>query len=232
VTLQNGRVTLVEPPFSVRRIASRLRVLLASDRGEATQDDLLIREDQRPGHWLGLVYSASAPAPWAPAVDQGRGLTAVVPTCTADLRPIIDRVATGGEPEVLGAALAELIGEAGLIHLSARGDEWLFFWPRPERPLWLCSTLRLPPLWDLAATAQESPGHCFRVAAAGSDVVVTLPAGLSDWALGAASPGVPALVATEMADTVADGGPALLEAIAAQLHGRPGPAGAMVIEAR
>jgi hypothetical protein len=242
VTLQHGRVTLVEPPFSVRRIASRLRVLLAAgDRENEDQDEaerpaagdaLMVREHRRPGHWMGLL--AREGAGWAPAVAQSRGLTVVVPTASAEtLARLGDLLAASAEPESLAATLPPLVGtDAGVIHLSARADEWVLFWPRPERPLWLCSTLRLPPCWDLAATAQDSPGCCFRVPAAGGDVVVALAAGLSDWALGAASPGVPALVASELADTVADGGPALLEAIAQRLRGRPGPAGALVIEAR
>jgi hypothetical protein len=240
VTLQNGRVTLVEPPFSVRRIASRLRVLLAAGAGQSAApfqpDDIVIREHRRAGHWMGVLSSA-AEIPWAPAIDQTRGLTAVVRAAPAPageaLGPVVDLLVAGGEPDDLAAALPHLLGDdAGVIHLPARGDEWLLFWPRPERPLWLCSAQRLPPCWDLAATAQESAGCCVRIPAAGGDVVVALAAGLSDWALGAASPGVPALVPSELAETVADGGPALLEAIADRMRSHPGPAGALVIEAR
>jgi hypothetical protein len=248
VTLQNGRVTLVEPPFSVRRIASRLRVILASGPGQPPTSlhatvpggDLVMTEYQRPGHWMG-VLSLAEPDPaaprWAPGIDQGRGLTAVVRAGPGagdvDLEALVDLLTGGGAPEALADALPELVGpDDGVIHLPPRGDEWLLFWPRAERPLWLCSTMRLPPCWDLAATAQESPGRCLRVTAAGGDMVVALTAGLSDWALGAASPGVPALVPTELTDAVADGGPALLEAIAGRMRGQPGGAGALVIEAR
>src|SRR6185436_11159254 len=44
VSLQNGRVNLIEPPFSVRRIASRLRLMLAppgAERGEEERTSLI-----------------------------------------------------------------------------------------------------------------------------------------------------------------------------------------------
>jgi hypothetical protein len=248
VTLQHGRVTLIEPPFSVRRIASRLRVILASGAGQRllTEEaavpggELVIREHQRPGHWMGVV-SLAAPGspPWTPGLDQSRGLTAVVrngaPPDEQAMGALVELLTGGGAREALDAALPELVApDDGLIHLPPRGDEWLLFWPRTERPLWLCSTMRLPPCWDLAANAQDAPGRCFRIAAAGGDVVVALTAGLADWALGAAGPGVPALLPTELTDTVADGGPALLEAIAARMRGQPAAraTAALVIEAR
>jgi hypothetical protein len=235
VTLQHGRITLVEPPFSVRRLASRLRVLLAG--ASADEASVPVREHQRPEHWLGVLSPAAA---WTPLVDQSRGLTVVVPGRTAvagdALAPVAAAVASQhhlAAGEALAAALVPLLGEeAGMIHLGPRGDEWLLYWPRPERPLWLCSTQRLPACWDLGVTAYDSPGHVYRVAAAAGDVLVTMPAGLSDWALGAAGPGVPALVASELTEAVADGGPALLEHIGERLRGGSGPAGALVIEAR
>ena len=83
VTLQNGRVTLVEPPFSVRRIASRLRVMLAPpDGGDAPSAEvephgLAVHEHQRTAHWVGALSDGSAErASW---LDQSRGLTVLVP---------------------------------------------------------------------------------------------------------------------------------------------------------
>ena len=128
-------------------------------------------------------------------------------------------------------ALADLGMNDGLVHLAAQGDEWLIFWPLADRPLWLCSTQRLPPSWDLAATAQESPSRCFRVPAASGDVVVALPSGLAEWAPGAASAGAPAEIPAELAEALSDGGPAVLEVIEARLRGRESPF-TLVIEAR
>jgi hypothetical protein len=236
VTLQNGRVTLVETPFSVRRIASRLRVLLAEDGPTTDHGALALREHQCPGYWVGALLEAAAQgmAPW---LGERRGLTAVVPASEAALAPELlahvgELVARGGDPELVGGALAALPGIDGLIHLAPRGDEWLFFWPRAERALWLCSTQRLPACWDLAATAQESAGRCVRVPAASGDLAVTLPVTLTEWAGGAASPGVPAHVPAELVETFADGGPAVLEEIEAHLQGRPGSPFALVAEAR
>jgi hypothetical protein len=221
VTLQDGRVILVEAPFSVRRLASRIRVALAA--GNPSRDSAT-RELQRPGHWVGLVSGPRFPA-W---LDEGPGVTVVVgaaapPHPGARLRELLDR------GEEASGALPALLGEgAGLVHLTPRRDEWVLFWPSAARPLWLCSTVRLPPCWDLGVTAQDSPGRCLRLPATGGDVVVALPGDVGDWALGAASPGVPGGVsALELIEAAADGGPALLETVTERM-----PGGALVVEAR
>jgi hypothetical protein len=239
VTLQNGRVTLVEPPFSVRRIASRLRVIFADARGprrperRAARTEPVTREHQRAGFWVGAVLG-SAGIPW---VDQ-TGLTAVVPA--GDALPSADLLARaaevmarGGDADATAAALRELAVRDGLIHLVPQGDELVIFWPLLDRPLWLASTQRLPPWWDLGATAADCAGRCFRVAAASGDTVVALPSPLPEWApqSHAASAGVPAEVPGELADALADGGPAILEVIEARLRGRPSPF-TLVIETR
>jgi hypothetical protein len=224
VTLQSGRVTLVEPPFSARRIASRLRVIFADGRG-ARRDRRArtepTREHQKPGFWVG----ATLPGPGLPWMDDAGGFTAVVPA--GDTLPAPDLLsraaevmARPGEPEAIAAALRELQASDGLIHLSAAGDELVIFWPLANRPLWLASTQRLPPWWDLAATAADSPGRCLRVPAASGDTVVALPS-LPEWAPAshAASAGVPAEVPGELAEALADGGPAILEVIEARLRG-------------
>jgi hypothetical protein len=236
VSLRNGRVTLVEPPLTARRIAGRLRILFTDEAtGPMPRGPVACSEYQRPGYWVGALTDSSHedPSAW---LDQRRGLTTLV---FAGASPDAERVgrvgellARAGDAERLGVALAELLGDAGLIHLGPRGDEWLFYWPRRERSLWLCSPQRLPACWDLAATAQECATGCFRVPAANGDVVMSLPDEVAGWALGAARPGVPAHLRSELVDVVADGGPALLDEMESHLGTPLGPVFGLVVEAR
>jgi hypothetical protein len=256
VTLQNGRVTLMEPPFSPRRIASRLRMLLShpgaeGDDGERTSvvgsadDDCLmtLHEHQRPTYWVGALGRSGGPGSertlCPPALlEESRGITIFI-RASAEAPPAqqltdaAELLLTGGEPEVLGARLHGLLGDhAGVLHLPARGEEWLVYWPGVGGRLWLFSPQRLPPCWDLAAAAVESPGSCLRVPAGGGDVVMVLPAGSIEGVDGAAGPGVAGEPPADLGEAAADGGPALLEAIEARWHARNEPAFALVVEAR
>jgi hypothetical protein len=235
VTLRNGRVTLIEAPLTARRIASRLRVLLASDAPAVSHGELACLEHQRPGYWLGALVPVEheSDLSW---LDQRRGLTALIPAPDEPSAP--DRlgrasalVARGGDPERLGQSLLELVGNTGLVHLGPRGDEWLFYWPGPQ-PLWLCSPQRLPAFWDLAATAEESATRCFRVPAASGDVALALAAPPAGWPAEAARPGLPGQLPVELRDAVADGGPALLDQIEERMALPAGPVSALVVEAR
>jgi hypothetical protein len=235
VTLRNGRVTLVEAPLTPRRIASRLRVLLAREPSTLGHGELTCLEHQRPGYWLGALVPADheGDRSW---LDQRRGLTALIPS--PDEPPAPDRldrasalVARGGDAERLGHSLLELVGNTALVHLGPRGEEWLFYWPG-QQPLWLCSPQRLPALWDLAANAEEHPTRCFRVPAASGDVALALAATPAGWQAEAARPGLPGQLPAELRDAVADGGPALLDEVEERMAVPAGLVSALVVEAR
>jgi hypothetical protein len=259
VTLQNGRVTLIEPPFSVRRIASRLRLLLAppgAERGEEERQSMVgeaasalqtIHQHQQSAYWVGALARQGAEAagvgPQPPALlEEGRGLTVLIPAPGAPRAPeqigercteAADIVLSGGDAETLGTHLQEAMGSsAGLLFLGARGDEWLVYWPALEGRLWLFSTQRLPAWWDLGATAADSPGRCLRLSASSGDVVMILPAGTAEWAQSAARPGVPGQVPDDLGEAAIDGGPALLETIAARWRGQRESACALILEVR
>jgi hypothetical protein len=256
VTLQNGRVTLMEPPFSARRIASRLRLLLAhsgaeGDEGERTsvvgsgdvERPMTLHEHQRPAYWVGALGRAGGPdstrSLCPPALlEENRGLTIFVRSSEETppaqrLTDAAELVLGGGEPEALGARLHEVLGrEAALVHLPAGGDEWLVYWPGVDGRLWLFSPQRLPPCWDLATAAAESAGACVRVPAGGGDVLMLLPDGSTDDVQGAARPGNAGAPPADLAEAAGDGGPALLEAIEARWRDRNEPAFALVVEAR
>jgi hypothetical protein len=259
VTLQNGRVTLIEQPFSVRRIASRLRLLLAppgAERGEEERTSLIgdatsalqtVHQHQQMAYWVGAltrVGPLDGPiAPHPPALlEEGRGLTVLVPAPGAPpsaehvgerCTEAADIVLSGGDAETLGTQLGDAMGDtAGLLFLSARGDEWLVYWPGLAGRLWLFSTQRLPPWWDLGVTAAESAGHCLRLPACSGDVVIILPAGAAEWAQSAARPGFAGQVPPDLGEAAVDGGPALLETIAARWRGRSASSCALILEVR
>jgi hypothetical protein len=234
VTLRHGRVTLVEPPFTARRIASRLRVALADEGASAAAPGALgCLEHQRPAYWLGALGAGAEPPPlW---IDQRHGLTVLVP---AGHTPPWDGparaaelVSRGGDLEALGRALGDLLGDSGVIHLGPRGDEWVIYWPAADHPLWLCSPQRLPPVWDLGETAWDGADRCLRIAAASGDLIVSAPPGVPGWT-GAARPGAAGVLPPGLAEAVADGGPALLEELEQRLGGFPADALAVVVEAR
>jgi hypothetical protein len=259
VTLQNGRVTLIEPPFSVRRIASRLRLLLAppgAERGEEERTSLIgeaasalqtVHQHQQSAYWVGAVTRqgplAEAAGPQPPALlEEGKGLTVLVPAGVAPPSPqevgerctqAADIVLSGGDPEALGTRLHEALGDnAGLLFLSARGDEWVVYWPGLSGRLWLYSSQRLPAWWDLGLTAAEGTARCLRLPASSGDVAIILPAGAGEWARTAARPGVVGQVPPDLDEAAQDGGPALLETIAARWRGRIESACALILEVR
>jgi hypothetical protein len=259
VSLQNGRVNLIEPPFSVRRIASRLRLMLAppgAERGEEERTSLIgeaasalvtVHQHQQTAYWVGALAREGPmdgpAAPHPPALlEEGRGLTVLVPAPGSPVRAAevgerctqaADIVLHGGDPAALGARLHESLGaSAGLLFLSARGDEWLVYWPGIAWRLWLFSTQRMPSWWDLGSTAADNAARCLRLSACSGDVVMILPASAADWAGSAAGPGQSGQVSADLADAAVDGGPALLETIAARWRGQRESACALILEVR
>ncbi len=259
VSLQNGRVNLIEPPFSVRRIASRLRLMLAppgAERGEEERTSLIgeatsalqtVHQHQQSAYWVGALTRqgprTQGPGPHPPALlEEGRGLTVLVPAPDAPPAPdqigelcteAADIVLSGGDAETLGAQLGDALGDsAGLLFLSADGNEWLVYWPGLPGRLWLFSTQRLPPWWDLGLTAAASPGRCLRLPASSGDVVIVLPPGAAEWAQSAAHPGVAGQIPSDLGEAAVDGGPAILETIAARWRGQSASACALILEVR
>jgi hypothetical protein len=259
VSLQNGRVTLIEPPFSVRRIASRLRVLLAppgAERGEQERisvvgqvaDGLVtLHQHQQPSYWVGALALDNARSEGRPVYppalfEEGRGLVVLVPLAGGQLHETpaagrgqlvtaaADIMFSGGDADVVGARLRALLGEdAGVAHVTARGDEWLSYWPGSAGRLWLFSPQRLPPCWDLG-TAAGARG--LRLPAIAGDALLILPPGSAEWATGAPRPGHSDAAPEDLVEAAVDGGPALLDAVEARWRERVDPACALVVEVR
>lgn len=204
LSLQQGRLTLVEPPATVERMASRIRLLLTDEPethgGSAVglarpaPGSFAGREFRRSGWWAAALSCAGprgespAPHPWL-GVDTGLTAVMTAPEENVNQRAVERAVdilledAGGGDGgERLGRALGV---RAGLVHLTADGQSWLIYWPVAHQPLWLFSTQRLPRWSNLTGGSEHA---LWRLPAASGDVI----AGLSAAEPFAASPtGVP-----------------------------------------
>lgn len=237
VSLQNGRVTLLGPPFSRTRIYSRLRVLLA-DRGVPAESvvagaarPVVTCERQRTQWWVAALDAWGPRAGLAPRTpvllhqSTAKGLTAVLPASGGAPLPSIERVVEAvrrSEPDAeKEAALSELLGAGvGLIHLSPAAREWLFYWPAAAWPLLIHSSTRLPPRFDLGATIERLESRILRLSAASGDLVV----GTTRVA--------PAAMADSMWEAMADGGPVLLDLFTHTLRDQPASFSGVLVEVR
>src|SRR5262249_33731568 len=171
LTLQRGRLTLVEPPATVERMASRIRLLLASEPDGARRSQnagrlappdpgAFVSQEFRRAAWGageltcgGVAGDRQAPRTW---LGLNRGLTAVLSSPGIEDEQIESAVelVLDLDGEELGAALERTLDpHAGLVHLSENGRSWRIYWPCSWRPLWLFSTQRLPRWSNLAVSS-------------------------------------------------------------------------------
>lgn len=245
LTLQRGRLTLIEPPATVERMASRIRLLLATEpddvrtppnAGRLAPPDagaFVSQEFRRAAWWAaqlacgGAPGDLQAPRPW---LGLDRGMTAVLTAAGMEegqVESAADLVRRDLAAEELSAALERTLDpHAGLVHLTEDGRSWLIYWPCPWRPLWLFSTQRLPRWSNLALSANTG---VWRLPAVAGDVVAALSSGtaLGDGPAAATAP-PPTAVSTAMLD----GGPALLAFFEARLASAPRPFSCLLAEVR
>jgi hypothetical protein len=235
LTLQHGRLTLMAPPATVERTASRIRLLLTLDdvAPHAAPEPGAVRgrELRRAGWWAADLAAAGRDgdaAPVRPWIGCDRGLTTLLADGGLPDGAAEEAAALlgqhGGDDDERRAGLARLLGDrAGVVHLSADGPSWLVYWPCARRPLWLFSTQRLPRWSDLG---RHGDAGLWRIPAVAGDVI----AGLSS-AEGFADGGA-ALPATEVSAAMLDGGPALLALFEARLAAAPRPFSCVLAEVR
>jgi hypothetical protein len=235
VSLQEGRVTLIEATLSASRLASCVRALLADTlgaRGERGRWRPVLAADARPGAiercefragpcWLGALAcrgpSGVMPraVPWLCATDE---LSIVL--APADAPPAEDEA---GPLAALGLGEGASAAETS-VRLDCRQEpgHWLLKGPGPQGALGLFSRLRLPSWSDLgrrdAPAGRAELRH--RIAAASGDLVVALATG-SRWADAAA--------ARQELDV---GGPDLLDLYEAELRRTPAPFACLLVELR
>jgi hypothetical protein len=177
VSLHDGRVVLVEQPAARARLYSAVRVLLTS-RGDA--EPYTARGSTRPGIrarcrsrvWLAEIPGASAPPI---VIENDTNVTTIVPfeVLAEGIAEAAARAISEVRPEDrAGETLSDLLGgRAGIVHLDARSNEWVFWWPRKDAPLWVSSTRRLPNFFPLHTSSGTS---VVRLAASHGDVAAAL----------------------------------------------------------
>jgi hypothetical protein len=221
VMTQGGRVTLLGPPLSGAKVASRIRMLLA--RTDDAPEDLFsvardcvgdpaapaTSEHRRPHYWVGTFGPRDHEGPRLPSLTQGASIGVVVVLAPTGARDEdvdeVTRVLRRKERDDQKAlALASALGEErALVHLGPGGEEWIVYLPRPDWSLAIFSPRRVPHLWDLSASLRRSGRRMARLEAAAGDVVVAMTGRPDDSAT------------AEGQTAMGDGGPALLRLLCA-----------------
>jgi len=202
-TLHGGRVTLLERPCSPTRLYSQIRILLAS----AQSSEGLRREHAHPFVWFTEIGEATSSAAMS---LEGDGVTGVVPLVedanAADVLREADDVLRGSSDRGVHAReLADRIGSrAGVIHLSPKDRQWVFYWPSRAGSLWFYSPGRLPSLSELSRSANDS--LFLTLGASTGDVAVAVTSPIAEQGDPGSSESLRALAAR-----IGDGAPALAD---------------------
>lgn len=249
VSLQNGRVTLLGPPLTVERIASRIRIILADRRGESLgtleygvgeHARAFVQEHSTPLAYV-AVMSANSGSPEGPSAEMlaplienepTRGVTVSLATNErsdgATVQAAFDAMVKDDTDDEKQAALLRLVGAStGLAHLSA-SREWSFYWPSTEAGLFISSPMRLPPVWNMADAMTRAEVPFLRHAAASGDVLLAL--------FGAKWPARPGMTErderNDLAEAASAGGPKVLDLLLERVRLIAAPVCGLVMEVR
>jgi hypothetical protein len=186
MTTQQNRVVLVGPPISARRVASRLRMILApADAMSAPEARWLTSgssaiERLFPHCWVAALRAGETASEPALYPDATRSLTVLLSLRRgAPPDALVERVtatlkadAPDSEKE---AGLFTLLGvDRAAVHLDTASGDWLVYFPWRERALSLLSPRRVPHVWDFRKTLERS--RLLRVRAAGGDLLLATTA--------------------------------------------------------
>lgn len=229
MTTHGNRVVLVGPPLSTSKVASRLRMILASsDAAKPPEPRWLasgVTGSERlcPHYWMATLRGGEAAPEPTLYPDATRGLTALLSLRRGVLPDaLLDRVTAtlkADSPDAQKeAALFALLGvDRAVVHLDTAGGNWLFYFPWRERVLALLSPRRVPHAWDFRKTLEST--RLIRVRAAGGDLLVATTA------LRAAADHE-----REQRSVLGDGGPALLELLAGPRFEAARPFSSLIVE--
>lgn len=221
ISLEEGRVSLLESPLEPALLTSCARALLAEAApvqagwwaAAAAEGTAIDRREYRVGRcWIGALDCDGGAADWSQrvlpwvhgATEDAHELAVLLARADADGRPVWRR----GEGELVEGPIAAL-------ELRVRGDrpEWVIpalSTPDAAAAVGLFSSWRLP-AWTALGQALPS-----RVIAAGGDLVV---------AMAPAPPWV-----DSVRREAGGGGPALLDALEAELQRSPTPFSCVAVE--
>lgn len=159
VSLQRGRVVLVERALTQARLEGTLRALAAGERSEIAAEWRVLRRASAWLFWSPPAHEVEVPGRFQAVLPFDGDVSLEAGT--------FDALTAARDEEV-----ASLIGaRAGLVHLDETGG-WTFYWPCADRPLWIHSPRRLPRALDLAAAAALAPSNVVRLRGEPGDVAV------------------------------------------------------------
>ncbi len=241
ISVQGGRVMLLAPPLSAQILSSRIRMILAAERLEDaasfTEGPDMRRELAGPHFWVGTVGRAApggARAQPVLSLGEAEGITAILPT-VPDLRLLDEELTqirdvlrrSDAEPEP--RALLEAVGpRAGILQLNAAGDDLFCYWPDPGLPLYIHSFQRLPELFALSRTVEQTGQPLFRLAVSPGDILIACTG--PQWS---SQPGAGLAVERAALDAaLAAGGPAVASVLAQSFEEGDLTSTALVVEVR
>jgi hypothetical protein len=254
VSVPGGRITLMGPPHSAARLATRLRALVGdreldsgdrvTTRPQGMNAAVITRQYRARGWWTGTVAAVEPPADHIerklPTVRQeaSEGLTVVLSTRAAvpkldDVRTAAGALLRSESDAQTEMAVRDALGAgACIVQLTGDRKEWVVHWGEAARPIWLLSPMRLPAVWDLRRSLGS--GAVLRMSVERGDMLVAMSEPVGGWAEAPTSgPARPFGHAdAELAAALLDGGPSALELLAARLRKSPASFSAAFVEVR
>ena len=230
MTTNGNRVVLVGPPLSAPKVASRLRMILASAEEAKVPEARWLASgatatERLCSHcWVGALRGGEAAPEPLLYPDATRGLTALLSLRRGALpdalsERVIATLKTDSPDAEKEAALFTLLGvDRAVVHLDTAAGDWvLVYFPWRERLLALLSPRRVPHAWDFRKTLESS--RLVRVRAAGGDLL------LASSALRSAADHE-----REQRSVLDAGGPALLELLAGPRFEAARPFSSLIVE--
>jgi hypothetical protein len=219
LSIQDGRIVLLEPPLTASRIEARMRLLMTARCIEsagawrspaplAGAAELPHQRYRTPDYWFAVFMGAAAAPPralsWQIRAQQGLSWAlsesaleaAAAQTWAAPPEP------RAGDAETERGLRAVLGSDGALVQLDRSARQWRFLLPDDGSLLRVFSHQRLPHAWDAGRALARQNGRFFKLAAAPGDVVC----------LTTAAP-APQLDSTLERSALDGGGPALFQTL-------------------
>jgi hypothetical protein len=195
LSIQHGRIVLLEAPLTASRIEARLRLLLtprcadssgnwrqAGPSPEAAPSGIAPQRFRTPSCWF-AVFTAEAARP--PAARWRCHARSGLSWALSEAAPDAAAAAWAASPpssdedlELERRASSTLGQGAALVQLDPHARQWRFLLPREGSLLRVYSHQRLPRAWDAGRALASSETRLFRLAAAPGDVVCVTTAAL------------------------------------------------------
>jgi hypothetical protein len=193
LTIQEGRIVLLEPPLTASRIEARLRLLMTArcveSAGGWSAAALESAETPAERHrtadfWFAVFMGAAAEQRRAISwrVRPRQGLSCALSEAPLDAGAVPALASSHDPPgEDAERGCRAVLGEGGaLVHLDPSACEWRFLLPDDGFVLRVFSHQRLPRAWDAGRALARSKSRLFRLAAAPGDVICLATAATAD----------------------------------------------------